>query len=68
MQGRSHMGREDSAPPIVGMLAHLPNISKAGQRCFAYKPQGKSYLSAKWARTKSVCLQIGVVYPTNNFF
>ena len=45
-------------PPMSSFSAHLPN--SAPQQCIADKAQGKPYLSANWARTKSVCRQIGV--------
>ena len=47
-------------PPLFSFSVHLPNIHSARQLCIADKTQEKSYLSADWARTKTVCRQIGL--------
>ena len=59
-------------PPIFSLSAHLPKINSAHINnskinSIADKYHGKSYFSANWVGTKSVCGQLGVVHPTKSF-
>ena len=45
----------------------FPNIDGARQCCVVDKTLGKLFLSANWARAKSLCWQIMVAHLTNDF-
>ena len=61
-QESSHSGLRGggAAPPIFSLSTHLPNTKSVHQCFVADTTRGKSSLSAKWARTKSVRRQIGL--------
>ena len=59
-QCRSHRECRVVHLPIFSLSAQWPNINSARQCYIAGKTQVKSYLSANWARTKSVCRKIGL--------
>ena len=58
-QRHSHRGCGGTSPQIISLSAKLPNANGARQK--------KSSLGATWARTKSICRQIGVLHPTYTF-
>ena len=57
-----------AAPPMFSLLAHLLKMIIAWQCCIADKTQGKSYLLANLAQSKSISWQSVTVHQTNNFF